>query len=113
MLVDVSGNGFDLTNAANGVSFDLNSDGTKEKLLWTAVQTDETAIECDYKEARRRDQYGNQFRYRAKVQDMRNTQISRWAWDVFLVRDTNSILNVLLDPVSPQITGSVLEWLRK
>ena len=37
------------------------------------------SISLDFKESRRTDQYGNQFRYRAKVNG------TRWAWDVFFV----------------------------
>lgn len=178
VVIDVSGNGFDLTNAQNGVNFDLDGDGTPEKLSWTASQSDDAwlaldrngdgkitngtelfgnftpqpipppghsrngfnalaeydlaakggngdglinrqdtvfnnlmlwqdrnhngvsevnelfrlpqlglkAIECKYKETKRKDQHGNQFRYAAKVRDTRDSNVGRWAWDVFLVR---------------------------
>jgi hypothetical protein len=42
------------------------------------------SIALDYRESRRVDQHGNQFRYRARVSDARGFQVGRWAWDVFL-----------------------------
>jgi len=205
VLIDVAGNGFDLTNGANGVNFDLNNDGSKEKLSWTTSQTDDawlaldrngdgmitngtelfgnftpqadprpgvgrngfnalveydqaakggngdnlitnrdsvfanlrlwqdknhngvsetnelhnleqlglTAIECDYRESKRRDQHGNQFLYRAKVIDSRDTKINRWAWDVFLVRETNVIADYVNDPINRRATDLILRWSRK
>lgn len=177
IIIDTQGNGFALTDAANGVSFDMSGDGTPDNIAWTAGTADDVWLaldrngnnridngkelfgnftqqpkppagekkngflalaefdkaanggngdgvidsrdaifsslrlwqdtnhnavseqnelhslpqmeivkfELNYHESKRMDEFGNQFRYRAKVWDVRGAQTGRWAWDVFLV----------------------------
>src|SRR6266545_2664522 len=88
IVIDVSGNGFDLTSAADGVLFDLNGDGQIDKRdsiftmlrLWQDANHNGTSepnelhklaelgvaiLDLDYKESKRADERGNRFRWRA------------------------------------------------
>jgi hypothetical protein len=47
ILVDVLGDGFSLTSFSNGVNFDIDADGTTERMAWTAMGVDDAFLTLD------------------------------------------------------------------
>lgn len=47
IVVDIKGNGFDLTDGAGGTTFNLNNVGGKEKLAWTRSKSDDAWLVLD------------------------------------------------------------------
>ena len=64
---------------------DLNKNGFSEPSeLRSLKEFGLKTIELDFKESKRTDQFGNQFKYRARIIDNNDAQMGRWAWDVVL-----------------------------
>jgi hypothetical protein len=65
---------------------DMNHNGISEPLeVFPIDLVGLRKIYLEYQRSDQIDQYGNEFRYRAKVKDVHDAQLGRWAWDVFLV----------------------------
>jgi hypothetical protein len=47
IVIDVQGDGYNLTDAAGGVSFDINDDGGQEQVSWTAAGSDDAWLVLD------------------------------------------------------------------
>jgi len=64
---------------------DINHNGKSEATeLQTLLRLNIAAIDLAYRESKKTDEYGNRFRYRAKLYDGEGGHLGRWAWDVFL-----------------------------
>ncbi len=85
---------------------DRNHNGLSEAdELYTLPSFGVTGIELRYHESRLIDQYGNRFRYRARVLAPGGPDTNKWAWDVFL---TFLLVRPTGVAVSPSAKGSHL-----
>lgn len=65
---------------------DKNHDGISQPdELFTLPEMGIYSISLDYQVSRRKDEFGNLFRYAGRVNEGLNTKAGRWAYDVFLV----------------------------
>jgi len=64
---------------------DVNHNGIADAgELHTLSSLNVETLDLDFKESKKLDQFGNEFRYRAKIRDSKQGSVGRWAWDVFL-----------------------------
>lgn len=47
IIIDVSGNGFNLTSLENGIVFDINGDGRSDRIAWSSADSDDAWLALD------------------------------------------------------------------
>jgi hypothetical protein len=65
---------------------DSNHNGASEPAeLHSLLSLDVARFHLNYKQSKKVDRHGNEFRFRVKIDDAKGAKVNRQAWDVFLV----------------------------
>lgn len=64
---------------------DLNHNGISEPGELVSLASEGVrAIHLDHQEFKKKDRFGNEFRYRGRVESGHDADVAHWAWDIFL-----------------------------
>jgi hypothetical protein len=86
---------------------DSNHDGVSQASeMFSLSDFGVSAIDLNYTDAKKVDQYGNQFRYRSHIKNEQKSVQGLFAWDVFFVAQTADQSSGQADSIQQRQTGA-------